>query len=120
VARAVEKTLTLRISSWIPDEAIERMLALIARRAGDTDDDDAGDFDEAETGEPEARQGQDEDRGVAELEGADVFAAIREEPGNVSVKTMERSLPDARGWWPVMTASGRGGRSHRAGLRLWT
>jgi hypothetical protein len=90
VARAVEKTLTLRISSWIPDEAIERMLALIARRAGDTDDDDAGDFDEAETGEPEARQGQDEDRGVAELEGADVFAAIREEPGNVSVKTMER------------------------------
>lgn len=89
MARAVEKTLTLRISSWIPDEAIERMLALIARRAGDTDD-DAGDFDEAETGEPEARQGQDEDRGVAELEGADVFAAIREEPGNVSVKTMER------------------------------
>jgi hypothetical protein len=53
----VEKTLTLRISSWIPDEAIERMLALVARRAGDTDDDDAGDFDEAETGEPEARQG---------------------------------------------------------------
>ena len=32
-----EKTLTLRISSWIPDEAIERMLTLIARRAGDTD-----------------------------------------------------------------------------------
>jgi hypothetical protein len=53
----VEKTLTLRISSWIPDEAIERMLALVARRAGDTDGDDAGDFDEAETGEPEARQG---------------------------------------------------------------
>jgi len=88
-----EKTLTLRISSWIPDEAIERMLTLIARRAGDTDDDDAGDFDEAETGEPEARQGQDEDRGEeAELEGADVFAAIREEPGNVSVKTMEREV----------------------------
>lgn len=96
-----EKTLTLRVSSRISEEVVERMLTLIAPRTGRDDDDDADDPDEADSGEPRAGQdhdGRDDaDAGEAETEaagpeGADVFAAIREEPGNVSVKTMEREV----------------------------
>jgi hypothetical protein len=50
------------------DDAVAGMLALIARGA---------------SGDDEQRSG----RGAA-LEGVDAFAAIREEPGNVSVKTI--------------------------------
>ncbi len=92
-----EKTLTLRISSRIEGEVIERMLTLTACRGKDTDDDD-GDSD-AEAGGPQAGQDQeqDPDEGTEPEdggggEGADVFAAIQDEPGNVSVKTMEREV----------------------------
>nr|WP_231618707.1 Tn3 family transposase [Nonomuraea sp. SBT364] len=91
-----EKTLTLRIASRIPAEVVERMLTLIARREGQSDDDDGDvdDPDEASSGQSKAAREQ-EDQSEAEPEeaspeGADVFAAIREELGNVSVKTMER------------------------------
>ncbi|WP_171075339.1 DUF4158 domain-containing protein [Nonomuraea basaltis] len=100
-----EKTLTLRVSSRIGVEVVERMLTLIARRAGgsgdDDGDDDAVDPDGSGPGEPEAGPehdgSHDADVGEAEPEeadpeGADVFAAIREVPGNVSVKTMEREV----------------------------
>ncbi|MET8006580.1 Tn3 family transposase [Nonomuraea glycinis] len=91
-----EKTLTLRIASRIPAEVVQRMLTLIARREGQSGDDDAGDPDDATSGQSEGQE-QDEAQGREEPdeagpEGADVFAAIREEPGNVSVKTMEREV----------------------------
>ncbi|MGH3408326.1 MAG: Tn3 family transposase, partial [Streptosporangiaceae bacterium] len=79
-----EQTLTLRISTRIPAGPVERMLTLIAQAgSGEAfgNDDDAG------AGEP---AGQDD--GEAEGPGADVFAAIREEPGNVSVRTIEREV----------------------------
>ncbi|GGP14420.1 DUF4158 domain-containing protein [Nonomuraea glycinis] len=97
-----EKTLTLRIASRIETEVVERMFTLIAPRTSRSDDEDAGDgkdSDEIGCGERGADQGHTDgpvtDEGEEELEeadpeGADVFAAIREEPGNVSVKTMER------------------------------
>ncbi|MFD8563298.1 DUF4158 domain-containing protein [Streptosporangium canum] len=100
-----ETALTTKIASRIPAETIERMLTLIARRTASPDKEPDGkaasqgaaaaamteagggqaaeDTDEA--AQPELAQ-EDED----ELEGADIFAAIREEPGNVSVKSIER------------------------------
>ncbi|MGH3183467.1 MAG: Tn3 family transposase, partial [Streptosporangiaceae bacterium] len=93
------KTLTLKISSRLQDVVAGRMLALIARRGGDPGDDDPGDDDAGGSlaGDPEGPQDQeDEDRGDDDDpddgggEGGEVFAAIREEPGNVSVKTIER------------------------------
>ncbi|MGN9788628.1 Tn3 family transposase [Nonomuraea sp. ZG12] len=99
-----EKTLTLRIASRIETDVVERMLTLIAPRTGRSDDEDAGDgedSDEIGSGERGADQGRTDgpvtDEGEEELEeadpeGADVFAVIREEPGNVSVKTMEREV----------------------------
>lgn len=83
-----EKTLTLRISSRIPGETVERMFALVARRGSAGDGDDPGGSDEA--GEPAAEQ--DSGEGEPDPEGVEVFAVIREEPGNVSVKTMEREV----------------------------
>jgi hypothetical protein len=102
-----ETTLTTKIASRIPAETIERMLTLIARRTAPLEDpggkdtpegaaaeaalteagggQTADDADEAAQPEP-AQEEEDED----ELEGADIFAAIREEPGNVSVKSIER------------------------------
>ncbi|TKK84234.1 hypothetical protein FDA94_30385 [Herbidospora galbida] len=75
-----EKAQTVLIASRVPPEAVARMLALIAR----TSDPGAGD------------DGEDGDEGAlfdaAELSGADVFARIREEPGNVSVKTIEKEV----------------------------
>jgi Domain of unknown function (DUF4158) len=78
-----QDTLTLRISSRVAAEAIEAMFALIDRPGSEGDND-----------------GVDEDGGLVGVEedqdeegpGEDVFAAIREEPGNVSVKTIEREV----------------------------
>ena len=65
----------LRIASRIPADAVARMLALIARAA--------------DPGEEEAARGEAGTLfGAAEVTGVDVFAAIRDEPGNVSVKTI--------------------------------
>ncbi|MBB5781862.1 Tn3 family transposase [Nonomuraea jabiensis] len=81
-----EKALTLRISSRISDDVIQRMFALIARRSEAAE---AADQAEQESPEP----GDDEEEETpADGEGADVFAAIREDPGNVSVTTMEKEV----------------------------
>ncbi|MFF5210517.1 DUF4158 domain-containing protein [Streptosporangium sp. NPDC000396] len=77
-----EKALTLRISSRISDEVIERMFALIARRS---------DAAEESQESPDSGDGEQDETPV-ESEGADVFAAIREDPGNVSVTTMEKEV----------------------------
>ncbi len=74
-----EDTLTLRISSRVPAEAIEAMFTLIARPGSDSDGGVEG-----------AGLVGEEDRD--EEPGGDVFAAIREDPGNVSVKTIEREV----------------------------
>jgi TnpA family transposase len=70
-----EQTLTRRICARVPPEAVARMLALIARRA--SSEDDSGEDDEQISGQDPTPE-----------EGADAFAAIRHEPGNVSVKTI--------------------------------
>src|SRR5262249_61869731 len=62
--------------SRVPAEAAARMLALIARAADPGDEEDTG------PGEAGALFG------AAEVTGVDVLAAIRDEPGNVSVKTI--------------------------------
>ncbi|HEX3308196.1 MAG TPA: DUF4158 domain-containing protein, partial [Streptosporangiaceae bacterium] len=74
--RQAEQALTARIASRVPAEAAARMLALIARAADPGDEEDAG------PGEAGTLFG------AAEVTGLDVFAAIRDEPGNVSVKTI--------------------------------
>jgi hypothetical protein len=74
--RQAEQPLTARIASRIPAEAAARMLALIARAADPGDEEDAG---RGEAGTL---------FGAAGVTGVDVFAAIRDEPGNVSVKTI--------------------------------
>lgn len=76
--RQAEQTQTARISSRIPAEAVPRLLALIAKST------DPG--DEVED------QGDGALFGAAEAAAVDVFAVIREEPGNVSVKTIEREV----------------------------
>jgi hypothetical protein len=78
--RQSEQTQTARISSRIPAESVPRLLALIAKSA-----------DPGDEAEPEA---EDEGAlfGAAEAAGLDVFAVIREEPGNVSVRTIEREV----------------------------
>ncbi len=73
--RQAEQALTARIASRVPADAVARMLALIARAA--------------DPGEEEAARGEAGTLfGAAEVTGVDVFAAIRDEPGNVSVKTI--------------------------------
>jgi hypothetical protein len=74
--RQAEQALTARIASRVPAEAAARMLALIAQAA------DPGDEEDADTGEAGTLFG------AAEVTRVDVFAAIRDEPGNVSVKTI--------------------------------
>ncbi|MGH3701658.1 MAG: DUF4158 domain-containing protein [Pseudonocardiaceae bacterium] len=69
-----ERRLMRRVCSLVPPAAVVGMLTLIARRASDGDE--GGDEEQPEAGE------------VAPLEGMDAFTAIREEPGNVSVKTI--------------------------------
>ena len=84
-----EDTLTLRISSQVPAEPARAMLTLIARAAsgGSRDEDEEGDDAEPATEPAGVEEDQDE-----EEPGAEVLAAIREEPGNVSVKTIEREV----------------------------
>jgi hypothetical protein len=74
--RQAEQALTSRIASRVPAEAAGQMLALIARAA------DPGNEEDAAPCEADALFG------AAEVAGVDVFAAIRDEPGNVSVKTI--------------------------------
>lgn len=74
--RQAEQALTTRIASRVPAEAAARMHVLIARTA------DPGDHDGAGPGDDGALFG------AAEVAGTDVFAAVRDEPGNVSVKTI--------------------------------
>ena len=74
--RQAEQALTARIASRVPAEAAAGMLALIARAADPGDEEDAG------PGEAGTLFG------APEVTGVDVFAAIRDEPGNVSVKTI--------------------------------
>ena len=74
--RQSEQALITRIARRVPAEAVSRMRALIARAA------DPGDEDAAGPGE------NDTLFDAAEVTGTDVFAAIRDEPGNVSVKTI--------------------------------
>ena len=74
--RQAEQALAARIASRVPAEAAARMLALITRAADPGDEEDAG------PGEAGALFG------AAEVAGVDVFAAVRDEPGNVSVKTI--------------------------------
>ena len=78
--RQAEQTLTMRITDRIPAESVARMLALIARSSDP---------------ERELESAAQDDGALfdtAEVAGVDVFAAIREEPGNVSVKTIEREV----------------------------
>lgn len=101
--RQAEQALTTRIASRVPAEAAARMRALIAWAADPDDQDDAGPGDGALFG-------------AAEVAGTDVFTAVRDEPGNVSVKTIGqetlwRSSPSAAqpstAPWTV-PAAGRG------------
>jgi hypothetical protein len=72
-----EKAQTALISCRVPQEAAARMLALIAQSAdpgAEEDRDEAALFD------------------AAQVTGVDLFATIREEPGDVSVKTIEREV----------------------------
>jgi hypothetical protein len=84
-----EKALTLRVSARIPGRVVERMLELIAPRGGG-DQAEANGQDAVVTGTRDAQAGEDESDG--EGRGAEVFAAIRQEPGEVSVSTMEREV----------------------------
>ncbi|MGH3820655.1 MAG: DUF4158 domain-containing protein, partial [Pseudonocardiaceae bacterium] len=63
--QAAERSVTLRLSSRIPDVVVVRMRALVA---------EASDDPAVETEEPDSRE---------------VFARIRTDPGNVSLKTCE-------------------------------
>jgi hypothetical protein len=74
--RQAERTLTLRLSSCIPDAAVARMHALVAEASDDL----------AETEEPDGRE---------------VFAQLRTDPGNVSLKTGE-----CRHGWAASITSG--------------
>jgi hypothetical protein len=73
--RQAEQALTTRIASRVPAEAAGRMRGLIAG-AADPGEEDAGPGDDGTLFD------------AAEIAGVDVFAAIRDEPGNVSVKTI--------------------------------
>lgn len=78
--RQAEQTQTARIAGRIPADAVARMLSLVEQTTDPGEDEDAG---------PQAAGALFD---AAEVAGVDVFAAIREEPGNVSVKTIEREV----------------------------
>jgi TnpA family transposase len=88
--RAAEQMLTLRISERIPVDATRRMFALIARRAGNGEEDSDDEVEDVQS--PPG----DDDLSAADpkagIEGAELFAVIREDPGNVSVTTMRREV----------------------------
>lgn len=75
-----EKAQTALISCRVPQEAAARMLALIAQSADPGAEEDRDDQDEAALFD------------AAQVTGVDLFATIREEPRNVSVKTIEREV----------------------------
>jgi TnpA family transposase len=75
-----EKAQTALIAGRVPPEAVARMLALIARTSDPGAEEDAEDGDEGALFD------------AAEVSGTDAFARIREEPGNVSVKTIEKEV----------------------------
>jgi hypothetical protein len=74
--RQAEQALATRIASRVPAEAVGRMRALIARAADAGEEEDAGPWDDSSLFD------------ATEVTGVDAFAAIRDEPGNVSVKTI--------------------------------
>jgi Domain of unknown function (DUF4158) len=74
--RHAEQALTTRIVSRVSADAAARLRALITRAADPGAEEDAGPGDDGAL------------FGAAEVTGVDVFAAIRDEPGNVSVKTI--------------------------------
>ena len=74
--RQAEQALTARLAGRVPAEATGRMRALIARSADPGGEEGAGAGDDGTL------------FGAAVVTGVDVFAAIRDEPGNVSVKTI--------------------------------
>ena len=74
--RQAEQALTTLIASRVSADAAARLRALIARASDPGDEDGTGDGDDGAL------------FGAAEVTGTDVFAAIRDEPGNVSVKTI--------------------------------
>jgi hypothetical protein len=90
-ARVAEQVLTLRISGRVPADAFRRMLDLIARRPGSADDEE-GDEAEDAAAEGSADDGQSAAAAEVAFQGAELFAVIREEPGNVSVTTMRREV----------------------------
>jgi Tn3 transposase DDE domain/Domain of unknown function (DUF4158) len=90
-ARVAEQVLTLRISGRVPADAFRRMLDLIARRPGSADDEE-GDEAEDAAAEGSADDGQSAAAAEIAFQGAELFAVIREEPGNVSVTTMRREV----------------------------
>ena len=80
-----EQGLTRRICSRIPSDAVTRILALIDRRASrDEDERIPGQVEGAGESDLSAAEPTQDGAGV----GAEVFAAIRDEPGNISVKTI--------------------------------
>lgn len=74
--RTAEQTLTSRVSAQIPAAVAARMHALIAEASDEPADPDT------KTG-----VGANADVEAGELEGREVFAQIRADPGNVSLKT---------------------------------
>ena len=92
--RQAEQALTLRIRGRVPAEIARRMLTLIAHRPGSADNEDHHDDEEGQDAEspPCGNDDQAAAGSPAALKGADLFAVIREEPGNVSVTTMRREV----------------------------
>jgi TnpA family transposase len=78
--RQAEQALTVRISGRIPAEVAARMLALIAEASDDPDDPGEAAADE---GSENTKDGED---------GREVFAAIKADPGNVSLKTTQEEV----------------------------
>lgn len=72
--RTAEQALTSRVTAQIPAAVAARMHALIAEASDDPAD-------------PDTKTGVGADVEAGELEGREVFAQIRADPGNVSLKT---------------------------------
>ncbi|MGH3224835.1 MAG: hypothetical protein ACRDPY_40185 [Streptosporangiaceae bacterium] len=77
--RQSEETLTAKVSSRLDDEVTARMWSMMAA-AGDDPGDPAG---EAPDGPQDAADGNE----AGEVPGPEVWAAIRSDPGNVSLNT---------------------------------
>ena len=86
--RQSEETLTAKVSSRLDDEVTARMWSMIAA-AGDDPGDPAG---EAPDGWQDAADGNE----AGEVPGPEVWAAIRSDPGNVSLNTCKSRAAQAR------------------------